>query len=263
MWPCWKRRAVFQTAWIGELRSTTANGELWRFHVRWVGATLIRHVVGGRIACTFMKIVPSRKGFDSVSGGSLSPITRGRPTSIPIPARDRSETTYGDLALCAVVQRVTGGRLTAANLRHHDPVFERGRCAFGQTGAGQSHLANNDVGVGDVFLFFGLFSGCDGDDPHQRIFGYLRVAEMTKLGAEPAPSSQPRAFSHGAIRTLLGGIGSSSAKTPRFYDPDDVLVGPVAGQQGDADQPIHRRPKYRPFVLSQLAANSSFGRCGS
>lgn len=45
-------------------------------------------------------------------------------------------------------------------------MFEQGRCAFGQTGAAQSHLANNGVGIGDLFLFFGLFSESDGSARH-------------------------------------------------------------------------------------------------
>ena len=142
-----------------------------------------------------MKIVFSRKGFDSASGGAPSPIIRGRPTSIPIPAHDRSETTYEDLGLGNVVERITGGRLTAASLCHDDPMFEGCRCAFGQTGAAQGHLANNDVSVGDVFLFFGLFAGLDGRDPHHRFFGYLEVEDVTSPGSEPARSSQPQGFS--------------------------------------------------------------------
>ena len=105
-----------------------------------------------------MKLVFSRKGFDSASGGFPSPIVDGVPVSLPIPAKERSHTTYADLGLGTLVEHVTGRRLTGANLCHCDPMFENGRCAFGQIAAAQSHLANNGVSVGDVFLFFGLFS---------------------------------------------------------------------------------------------------------
>ena len=88
-----------------------------------------------------MKIVFSRKGFDSGAGGVPSPVIGGRPTSIPIPAHDRSEATYGDLGLGEIVERITGGRFAATSLCHDDPMFERCRCAFGQTGAAQGHLA--------------------------------------------------------------------------------------------------------------------------
>ena len=141
-----------------------------------------------------MKLVFSRKGFDSATGGFPSPIVDGVPVSLPIPAAGRSHTTYADLGLGALVERVTGSRLTGASLCHCDPMFEAGRCAFGQIGAAQSHLANNGVSAGDVFLFFGLFSNLDGSDRHHRIFGYLRVEERLCLGADPAPSAQPDGF---------------------------------------------------------------------
>ena len=151
-----------------------------------------------------MKIVFSRKGFDSGAGGAPSPIVDGRPTSIPIPYAVRSETTYDDLGLGAVVKRITKGWLTGASLCHHDPMFEGSRCAFGQIGASQGHLENNGVGVGDVFLFFGLFARLDGSDPHHRIFGYLKVEKVMKLGSAPPPSSQPSGFSHRHPHTLAG-----------------------------------------------------------
>ena len=142
-----------------------------------------------------MKIVFSRKGFDSAAGGAPSPIIDGQPTSIPIPAQDRSETTYGDLGLGDRVERLTRGKLTASSLCHRDPMFENGRCAFGQTGASQTHLSNHEIGVGDVFLFFGLFSDEKGRDRHHRIFGYLKVEEILNPGSEPTKACQPRGFS--------------------------------------------------------------------
>ena len=162
-----------------------------------------------------MKIVFSRKGFDSASGGVPSPIVDGRPTSIPIPARGRSETTYSDLGLGTVVERITGGRYNAASLCHHDPMFEEGRCAFGQTGAAQGHLANNGVGVGDVFLFFGLFAEPDRRDPHHRIFGYLEVEEVANPGADPDRSSQPRGFARRHPHT----IGTWNANNTIYSGP--------------------------------------------
>ena len=141
-----------------------------------------------------MRLVFSRKGFDSAAGGFPSPIVDGVPVSLPIPAHARSHTTYGDLGFGELVERVTGGRLTTADRCHCDPLFEDGRCAFGQTGAAQGHLANNGVSVGDVFLFFGLFSRLDGGDRHHRIFGYLRVEERRCLGGDPLAGEQPAGF---------------------------------------------------------------------
>ena len=183
-----------------------------------------------------MKVVFSRKGFDSASGGVPSPVVRGRPTSIPIPTSGRSATTYADLGLGDLVERITGGRYAAGDLCHDDPMFENGRCAFGQTGAAQGHLANNGVGVGDVFVFFGLFAGPDGRDPHHRIFGYLEVAEVARPGSAPARSSQPCGFSRRHPHTIgtwnpnntiyigPGGTAATAAPSLRLSRP----TGPVS-----------------------------------
>lgn len=141
-----------------------------------------------------MKVVFSRKGFDSAAGGVPSPIINGRPVSIPIPATRRSETTYGHLGLGNLVRIITKNRYTEKNLCHYDPMFHGDKCAFGQAGAAQGHLANNYVGVGDVFLFFGLFSEEDGSNRHHRIFGYLNVEDVLHLGANPTLKDQPWGF---------------------------------------------------------------------
>ena len=53
---------------------------------------------------------------------------------------------------------------------------------LGQCGAAQTHLERQGVGLGDLFVFFGLFRA-EGGKPHHRIFGYLQVAEVTALHA--------------------------------------------------------------------------------
>ncbi|MDP2409120.1 MAG: hypothetical protein Q8M26_02415 [Pseudolabrys sp.] len=141
-----------------------------------------------------MKIIFSRKGFDSGAGGFPSPIFNGVPISLPIPTQRRSVTTYDHLGLGEIVHGVTKGRLTGGSLCHHDPMFEAGRCAFGQTGAAQAHLQNNGVSVGDVFIFFGLFSESGRSDRHHRIFGYLRVEKIFAIGAAPGEDMQPPGF---------------------------------------------------------------------
>ena len=130
-----------------------------------------------------MRIVFSRKGFDSASGGGPSPIIEGRPVSLPIPASRYSRTTYGELGLGDAAEAASRGVLGAGDPCHHDPMFtDEGMCLFGQCGAAQTHLANRGVGVGDVFLFFGLFREGSGD-PHHRIFGYQRVEDILDLSA--------------------------------------------------------------------------------
>lgn len=139
-----------------------------------------------------MRIVFSRKGFDTGSGGTASPIIGGKPISLPIPTTRRSVTTYDHLGLGEIVERVTRGRIARDHLCHEDPMFTREQCLFGQCGAAQSHLQNQGVGIGDVFLFFGLFCDEGTGDRHHRIFGYLQVAEMilpahSKLGPLDRP----------------------------------------------------------------------------
>ena len=141
-----------------------------------------------------MRVIFSRKGFDSAAGNAPSPIIDGEPISLPIPTKRRSETNYLVAGLGEIVEQMTKGRIGAAHLCHEDPMFSNGRWAFGQTGAAQSHLERNGVGVGDVFLFFGLFASLDGRDRHHRIFGYLEIDEVRRLGGRPSKSDNPKGF---------------------------------------------------------------------
>lgn len=138
-----------------------------------------------------MKLILSRKGFDSGSGGFPSPIVDGKPISLPIPeTKNRSSTTYGSIGLGKLVETVTNGKIPRSTLCHHDPVFQNGRCALGQAHSAQGHLENQGIGIGDVFLFFGLFANLDGSDVHHRIFGYLRIEDIWELGKQTAGLSR-------------------------------------------------------------------------
>lgn len=150
-----------------------------------------------------MKVILSRKGFDSASGGCPSPIVDGRPISLPIPANGSpSPTRYGDLAgeYGALVTDLTRGRLTAESACHCDPDIVD-EClprsagwqgALGQCHAAQSHLANQGVAAGDLFLFFGLFQpalkAAKGwkfyGQPEHRIWGWLQIDEIVNLGPD-------------------------------------------------------------------------------
>ncbi|MEL1251555.1 hypothetical protein [Aurantiacibacter gilvus] len=134
-----------------------------------------------------MRIVFSRKGFDSAAGGGPSPIVEGRPLSLPIPANgELSRTTYGALGLGVHAAAASRGKLGAQDLCHHDPMFlPDGRAVLGQCGAAQTHLERQGVGEGDCFVFFGLFRQA-GERPHHRIFAYLMVEEVLPLPEAPA-----------------------------------------------------------------------------
>lgn len=175
-----------------------------------------------------MRIIFSRKGFDSAAGGGPSPIVDGRPISLPIPAGAASQTTYGDLGLGELVAQASRGKLAAGDPCHHDPMFRAdGTCWFGQCGAAQTHLERQGVGLGDVFVFFGLFRA-EGERPHHRIFGYLKVEEMIALTAgvpeECVDAGHPHALAlHGSNDVIWRGEGrqaSHASNTLRLTMPD-------------------------------------------
>lgn len=179
-----------------------------------------------------MRIIFSRKGFDSAAGGGASPIVDGRPVSLPIPAGKASRTTYGDLGLGAHAAKASRGSLGDGDLCHHDPMFTgEGTCLFGQVGAAQTHLANQGVGPGDVFLFFGLFREEDSGEPHHRIFGWMEVERMVHLAEcaetereELAAHAHPHALEmHGGNDCIYvgpGGTAPRASETLRLTVPE-------------------------------------------
>ena len=145
-----------------------------------------------------MKVIFSRKGFDSSAGGSPSPIVDGEPCSFPIPG-GRS-TRYRDLRNRAgvLVEQLTP--CTGDQYCHLDPDIDPcalarrpgWRGAFGQVRAAQGHLKRQGVGAGDLFLFWGWFRQAQfngrwsytGDSEH-RLFGWLQVAEVLNIANQP------------------------------------------------------------------------------
>ncbi|RKF22578.1 hypothetical protein D6851_04995 [Altericroceibacterium spongiae] len=166
-----------------------------------------------------MRIIFSRKGFDSASGGGPSPIIDGRPVSLPIPASVSTGVSYASLGMETMVENASKGRVCAEMPCHYDPLFtSQGTCLFGQVGAAQTHLANHKIRTGDVFLFFGLFREKQ-EKPHHRIFGYLRIEEIVPLHECPeeklrffADQGHPHALSPlGNNDTIYCGPGTTAA----------------------------------------------------
>lgn len=151
-----------------------------------------------------MRLIFSRKGFDSSAGGCPSPLISGRPWSLPIPTRMPSRVRFEDLNgnTSSIVTALTRGRLSGANSCHLDPDLDANslsrlpgwRGSLGQVAAAQSHLANQRIAAGDVFLFWGLYRPAEaspgwhfsGPREH-RIFGWLQVGEIWTVGGDPAP----------------------------------------------------------------------------
>jgi len=145
-----------------------------------------------------MKIILSRKGFDSSSGGGPSPVVKGRALSLPIPdSAGISRTSYGSLGMGGHAKKASRGKLSGRHTCHNDPMFaDHARAYLGQCGAAQTHLSNHAVGAGDLFLFFGLFRAGD-LPPHHRIFGYLQIEEMVDLAmCHPARREALAAMDH-------------------------------------------------------------------
>jgi len=159
-----------------------------------------------------MKIILSRKGFDTANGGFPSPILPdGRMLSLPIPSSDNIHYsdlrvgeygTYFDLMLNLkdkIKYQKQWHDLNKNTRCHLDPdvykdIFPRKKGwkpIFGQIDAALTHLENEGVKPDDLFLFFGTFRKTFDQghelrfDPHEKpkhiIFGYLQIGEILKV----------------------------------------------------------------------------------
>lgn len=158
-----------------------------------------------------MKIILSRKGFDSGAGGYPSPffVKEGRLLSLPIPEENKFYTTntgrlYSDLLFkndttYLDIMEQLGMRGFAGKNVHLDPDINQNvlrdrkpgwKGLFGQCDAAQKHLINKGVQLGDLFLFFGWFKDVvkiggkykyvTGTDKHI-IWGYMQVGEIDSI----------------------------------------------------------------------------------
>lgn len=193
-----------------------------------------------------MKVVFSRKGFDSGWGGVPSPILDdGRMVSLPIP--DRSGIAYGDLRLdeeqsyadlmgrlgITAVKYPPKTRVDLLDARAHldpdvvAPVVARQagwRPMFGQVGAAQGHLRRLGVGPGDLLLFYGWFCPTRSHEHGQlryapareriqALWGYLEIDEVLSVADTPEPPVWARSHPHFAQRD-----------EPRFAKANTVYV---------------------------------------
>lgn len=150
-----------------------------------------------------MKVVLSRKGFDSQYGGAPSPILPdGTLLSLPIPSKKDMETKYrdlyyGDSSYYDIIHTLSPNNGIKEEYGCHlDPDIREAtrdrptgwKPAFGQERTALGHLQGQGVGIGDLFLFFGWFRRTeyaagrlrykkDAPDWHV-IYGYLQVGEI-------------------------------------------------------------------------------------
>lgn len=160
-----------------------------------------------------MRIIFSRKGFDSQYGRAASPILPdGTMYSLPIPAPGDPH-RLGDLRpggydIGRIATDLTRGHIVPSMSVHLDPDLDASaiarpqgwRPAFGQTAAAQAHLNNKGVGAGDLFLFFGWFREVEhsaGVWRYRRsapnihaLFGWLQVDERIEVGHDARTTLQ-------------------------------------------------------------------------
>ena len=157
-----------------------------------------------------MKVILSRKGFDSSNGGIVSPIFEdGTMLSFPIPSQDRDR-------FCDLQYKGTFYTEILSDLHykgypfcHVDPDLDQSRRtntiekwvpAFGQIDAAATYLKNIGIKAGDLFLFFGNFHHVKQENGHyeyvrksgsfykdndiQAIWGYLQIGKIIDDSAE-------------------------------------------------------------------------------
>ncbi len=153
-----------------------------------------------------MKIILSRKGFDSTSGGCPNPILPdGTLLSMPIPddeAMKYSDLQYNGRTYDKILAGLNPGMVYDGC--HLDPDIREGIRirpienwipAFGQTGSALGILRNAGVTVGDLFLFFGIFRQTEYDkngtlrfvrekNAIQIIHSYLQIGEILDTPAK-------------------------------------------------------------------------------
>jgi hypothetical protein len=159
-----------------------------------------------------MKIILSRKGFDSNIGKTTSPIfENGDMISFPIPEKETegvskeefSMLQYNGIDLSELLNQLGYGR-DKNQVCHIDPDLVKDRrvqvvdgwnAIFGQCDSAAMYLNNQSVNIGDIFLFFGNFHHVTEydkglykktrkrgdfykDNDIQVIWGYLQVGEI-------------------------------------------------------------------------------------
>ena len=152
-----------------------------------------------------MKVILSRKGFDSSNGGIASPIMPdGTLLSMPIPSDDSvsySDISWNGITYSDLLKQLAPDR--KYDKCHLDPDIRDNRIvkvdgwqpAFGQTASAQGVLANAGVEVGDIFLFLGWFRQTEKTEDGYRyvrsntsdfykgndlqiIYGYMQIGEI-------------------------------------------------------------------------------------
>ncbi len=226
------------------------------------------------------RIVLSRKGSDAAWGGRSSLRLGTELISLPIPEsasraaaakQAGTGTRYGDLPrhkhLGPLHEHLRD--ISADDYVHLDPDLRpelrpgRSRAEtglFGQVGAAERHLRNQEVGPGDLFLFFGWFREAVqvkgqwkriGPDEHC-LWGWLQVAESHPAGTPKSVQKLTwgRHHPHIAFRERFDALNRVYRAQKRLsFAPDLPGAGvfrwhpglTLTQRCGDADKPATRR----------------------
>jgi hypothetical protein len=160
-----------------------------------------------------MRLIFSRKGFDTSNGGGPSPIMLdGRMLTLPIPEGIGAEgVRYADLRdvdgtdYLTLLRRIGYTKTQQDAAAHLDPDLiptvrkrENGwRGMLGQHSSAEGHLRMQGVGSGDLFLFWGLFADQMRGERlknlrrQHAVFGYLEVDRVIDAGAGGALAFAP------------------------------------------------------------------------
>jgi hypothetical protein len=230
-----------------------------------------------------MKIILSRKGFDSSFGGCASPIfDDGSFVSLPIPhwfvsppppdppAGVKFSDIEGDQSIGKIVEDLTNGRkrpVKASDPVHLDPDLKitslrrkaNWRPLFGQADQAQSHLDNQGIGPGDIFLFFGWFREVEQSDYRFRFkrgapdlhmfYGWLKVGDVWRVGKagsmvpDWAAGHPHAAANYGSTNTIYVAAGTDStyhAGIFRSHANQLVLTAP----EPNRNRSLWRLPKW-------------------
>lgn len=151
-----------------------------------------------------MKVILSRKGFDSQYGGQPSPILQdGTLLSFPIPLPGESikydELFYNGKSFLEIIKELKpkAQKIQSNTTLHLDPDIRKDiydkrpvnwKPIFGQCDAAQGALRNKNISINDLFLFFGWFKQTElingtlqykkGSPDLHIIFGFLQIGEI-------------------------------------------------------------------------------------
>lgn len=207
-----------------------------------------------------MRLILSRKGFDSSAGGCPSPILPdGSLCVLPIPDTESriryDDVAFGSRRLGKIARDLSGGRVRGRSGAHLDPDLmieayprhPRWRPVLGQTGAAQGHLRNQGVTEGDLFLFFGVFRQAElfrrrwrfvqGSRPFHALWGWLHIGEVATIDQTP-PEALPWARYHPHFHGHPDPGNTLYIASNEFRPPDESIPVPGAGMFSQLDDAL-------------------------